>query len=251
MAAILETTPMHIAILETGRINAEIADRFVRYPDMFRQLFAQTPASGFTFSEVAVIDGELPASIDAYDGYLVTGSAAGVYDDFPWISPLMAFIRAAHAGDKPLVGICFGHQVIAQALGGHAEKWSGGWGLGVCDVALHDTPDWMPPCDSVKLIHLHQDQVTRLPDNAIHLGSTGFCANAAFYIGDNVFCMQGHPEFEPDYTAALMAVRTDTMGKDAVAAATQSLESGHEGVTIAGWIVDFFTHHAAARAAAA
>lgn len=242
---------MQIAILETGRINAEIADRFPRYPDMFRQLFEHTSATDLSFVEVAVIDGDMPASVDEHDGYLVTGSAAGVYDSLPWIPPLMDFIRAAHAADKPLVGICFGHQIIAHALGGHAEKWHGGWGLGVYDVALHDTPAWMPPRDRVKLIHIHQDQVVRLPENATHLGSTDFCANAAFYIGDNVFCMQGHPEFERDYTAALMAARTETMGTDNVAAATQTLEAGHEGVTIANWIVNFFTRHAASRAAAA
>ncbi|MGB1176617.1 MAG: glutamine amidotransferase-related protein [Candidatus Puniceispirillaceae bacterium] len=239
---------MHIAILETGRINAEIADRFPRYPDMFRQLFAD---SNLTFTEVAVIDGQLPDSIDDFDGYLVTGSAAGVYDSFSWIPPLMAFIRAAHDGDKPLVGICFGHQVIAHALGGQARKWDHGWGLGVYDVTLHDTPPWMPSRDSVKLIHIHQDQVVRLPEGATHLGSTSFCQNAAFYIDDNVFCMQGHPEFDRDYTAALMETRTDSMGAEPVAVATRSLESGHEGGTIASWIVSFFTQHAASRAAAA
>jgi len=242
---------MHIAILETGRINAEIADRFPRYPDMFRQLFAQTAGDDLTFTEVAVIDGDMPDPVDEYDGYLVTGSAAGVYDSYKWIAPLMDFIRAAHAADKPLVGICFGHQVIAHALGGHAEKWHGGWGLGVYDVALRDTPAWMPARDSVKLIHIHQDQVVRLPEGATRLGSTDFCENAAYYIGDNVFCMQGHPEFERDYTAALMAARTDSMGAGPVADATQSLDSGHEGVTIAGWIVNFFIRHAASRAAAA
>ena len=241
---------MQIAILETGRINARIADRFPRYPDMFRHLFAKTAANDLTFTEVAVIDGDLPASPEDFDGYLVTGSAAGVYDKYGWIAPLMEFIRAAHAADKPLVGICFGHQVIAHALGGHAEKWPHGWGLGVHDVALHDTPPWMTPCDSVKLIHLHQDQVVRLPQDATLVGSTDFCRNAAFRIGDNVFCVQGHPEFEADYTAALMQVRTDTMGVDKVATATRSLEAGHEGVTTAGWIVDFFTQHARSRAPA-
>ena len=113
---------MRIAILETGRINAEIADRFARYPDMFRTMFdgaTQQGAGqhGMKFVEVPVVDGVIPDDVDDYDGYLVTGSAAGVYDEFDWIAPLMAFLRTAHAADKPLVGICFGHQVIAHALG--------------------------------------------------------------------------------------------------------------------------------------
>ena len=121
---------MNIAILETGSINADIADRFSRYPDMFRKMFADAGSTGITFSEVPVLDGVFPASVDDYDGYLVTGSAAGVYDDFDWIDPLKAFIRDIHAAGKPLVGVCFGHQIIAQALGGTCIKWPGGWGVG-------------------------------------------------------------------------------------------------------------------------
>ena len=241
---------MHIAILETGRINAEIADRFPRYPEMFRSLFARQRGSGLVFSEVAVIDGEFPAAAEAYDGYIVTGSAAGVYDDFDWIPPLMDFIRAVHAADRPLVGICFGHQVIAHALGGHAEKWHDGWGLGVYDVDLDAPPAWIPPADRVKLTHIHQDQVVRLPEAATRHGSTDFCRNAMFSIADNVFCMQGHPEFEPDYTAALMTARRDAMGPDRVDSAIDSLAGGHEGDRVAGWIVEFFRRHADARRAA-
>ena len=241
---------MHIAILETGRINAEIADRFPRYPQMFRSLFGRQQDSGLVFSEVAVIDGEFPASVEDYDGYLVTGSAAGVYDEYDWILPLMEFIRAAHAADRPLVGICFGHQVIAHALGGFTEKWRGGWGLGVYNVDLASCPAWVPPTGQVKLIHIHQDQVVRLPAEATTHGSTSFCENAMFSIADNVFCMQGHPEFEPDYTAALMTARSDSMGPDRVAHALGTLGDGHEGDRVASWIVDFFRHHAGARAAA-
>jgi len=241
---------MKIAILETGRINEAIAARFDRYPQMFRTMFAQAGADDLDLVTVPVIDGEIPASVDDFDGYLVTGSAAGVYDDFDWIAPLMAFLRDAHAADKPLVGICFGHQVIAQALGGHTEKWHGGWGLGVYDVALDQTPDWMPRDNSVRLIHLHQDQVVRLPEDAKRIGSNDFCANAMFHIGDNVFCMQGHPEFTPDYTAALMDARVDIMGQERVAEATRSLEDDHQGVAIAGWIASFFRQHGKARAAA-
>ena len=241
---------MHIAILETGRINAEIADRFPRYPQMFRDLFARQPDSGLVLSEVAVIDGTFPASVTDYDGYIVTGSAAGVYDDHDWIPPLMEFIRAAHAADRPLVGICFGHQIIAHALGGHAEKWPGGWGLGIYDVDLASRPAWVPAGDRVKLTHIHQDQVVRLPEGARRHGATSFCENAMFSLADNVFCMQGHPEFEPDYTAALMTARRDSMGPDRVDDALKSLDRGHENDRVAGWIVAFFRHHAAARAAA-
>ena len=250
---------MRIAILETGRINAAIADRFARYPDMFRAMFDKTgktggtethAGTGFAFIEVPVVDGVIPDDVQDYDGYLVTGSAAGVYDDFDWIDPLMAFLRAAHAADKPLVGICFGHQIIAHALGGRTEKWHDGWGLGVFDVALNDTPSWMPQTNQVSLIHIHQDQVVSLPEDATCIGSTSFCSNAMFHIGDNVFCMQGHPEFTEDYTSALMTSRRDSMGEARVDAALTSLEDGHEGIDMAGWIISFFMQHTKARASA-
>ena len=241
---------MQIAILETGRINEAIADRFDRYPEMFRTMFAGASATDFELTNIAVVDGELPSHEDDFDGYLVTGSAAGVYDDFDWIAPLMDFIRKAHAADKPLVGVCFGHQVIAHALGGRTEKWHDGWGLGVFDLALGDRPSWMPRDNATRLIHIHQDQVVKLPEDATLIGSTSFCANAMFHIGDNVFCMQGHPEFTADYTGALMETRRSTMGAERVDAAMKSLEGGHQGLDMADWIITFFQQHAAARAAA-
>lgn len=241
---------MQIAILETGRINEAIADRFDRYPEMFRTMFTAAGATEFELTTVPVVDGELPPHVDSFDGYLVTGSAAGVYDDFDWIAPLMDFIRDAHKADKPLVGICFGHQVIAHALGGRTEKWHDGWGIGVFDVTLDDTPSWMPAGDVARLIHIHQDQVVALPADADLIGSTSFCTNAMYHIGDNVFCMQGHPEFTPDYTAALMETRRESMGSDRVDDAMASLADDHEGITIAGWIASFFRQHAKARVAA-
>ncbi|MGC6496772.1 MAG: glutamine amidotransferase-related protein [Candidatus Puniceispirillaceae bacterium] len=241
---------MNIAILETGRINATIADRFDRYPDMFRTMFDAIGNADLVFTDVPVIDGVFPDSVDAYDGYLVTGSAAGVYDDFDWIDPLKAFIRDIYAARKPLVGVCFGHQVIAEALGGRCIKWPDGFGVGTCDVTLANTPDWMPDRESVRLIHFHQDQVTALPEGATHLGSTGYCANAMYYIDDHVFSMQGHPEFSADYTAALLTVRAADIGDDRVTGAIADLAQEHEGTTIARWIKAFFTSHMPSKSAA-
>ena len=107
----------------------------------------------------------------------------------------------------------------------------------------------MPQRDKVRLIHVHQDQVTRLPEGATHLGATGFCENAMFYVGDSVFCMQGHPEFQADYTSALLTLREDSIGTDKVATAIEGLKQEHEGISIARWILAFFAGHAASRAA--
>ena len=242
---------MHIAILEAGRTNPKMPAKFHDYFDMFETLFAdQSKNTNFKFSNVAVIDGEFPESVDDYDGYLITGSAYGVYDDAPFIPTLMAFIRIIYTAGKPLVGVCFGHQIIAQALGGTCIKWPGGWGVGTYDVALDTLPDWMPGRETVRLIHFHQDQVTALPEGAVHLGSTSFCQNAMYYIGDTVFSMQGHPEFSADYTGALLDLREDTIGGDRVAKAHDDLKQEHEGITIAGWILAFFNSHMASRSAA-
>ena len=239
---------MHIAILQAGRTNPDMPAEFQDYPDMFETLFAaQTGNDSFTFSNVPVIDGVFPESVDDYDGYLITGSAYGIYDDAPFIADLMTFIRNIFAAGKPLVGICFGHQAIAHALGGHAAKFDGGWGIGTMQVQMVGTADWIPAgIERLDLIHVHQDQVTQLPPQAVRLAESDFCKNAAFAIGKQVFSVQGHPEFTPAYTNALINIREDKIGKDRAAVARSSLENPHDGKQVGGWILDFFATHDAA-----
>ena len=135
---------MHIAILLAGHTNKAMPQRFHDYNDMFSDLFASLPlGKNFRFTTLAVVDDVFPAQIDDYDGYLVSGSAYGVYDDAPFIPKLMDFLRQIYAAKKPLAGVCFGHQIIAHALGGHARKWDKGWCLGVKELALTDLPDWI------------------------------------------------------------------------------------------------------------
>ena len=131
---------MHIAILEAGRTNPDMPAKFRDYPDMFETLFAHQPKSAdFRFSIIPVIDDVFPPTVDDFDGYLVTGSAYGVYDNAPFIPRLIVFIQKIFAAGKPFVGICFGHQIVAHALGGHATKFEDGWGIGIFNGITRNT----------------------------------------------------------------------------------------------------------------
>ena len=236
---------MHIAILEAGRTNPDMPTEFHHYPDMFETLFADQPNSAdFHFSIVPVIDDVFPKAVDDYDGYLVTGSAYGVYDDAPFIPKLMALIQDIFAAGKPLVGVCFGHQIVAQALGGHAVKFDGGWGIGTMTIKIVGKADWIPAnTGQLELIHVHQDQVIALPPGAVRLAQSDFCQNAAFAIGKQVFAIQGHPEFTPAYTNALIDIREGRIGKERASTARISLQKAHDGRQVGGWILDFFAAH--------
>jgi GMP synthase (glutamine-hydrolysing) len=148
-----------------------------------------------------VLDGVLPDSVHHADGWLITGSRFAAYEDHPWIPPLEDFLRRAYAAAVPIVGICFGHQILAQALGGRVEKFAGGWSAGQVAYGLKGGPDpaW--------LLAWHQDQVVVKPNDAEVVGSTPFCRYAALAYGDRAFTLQPHPEFTPDFLADLVAAR--------------------------------------------
>ena len=242
---------MKIAILQTGTTNPAMPSRFQDYPALFTDMFSSDPrATQHSFAPVAVFDGDMPPVVDAYDAYIITGSKHGVYDDLPWIVPLMTFIRAAHDADVPMVGVCFGHQIIAHALGGYAAKSNRGWGLGIHRVKLRDHPDWMPADDYIRLIHIHQDQVETLPPGAQLIGSNEFCPNAMFVISDSVLCVQGHPEFTIAYIDQLMRVRADVFDSETLETAQVSLEDGHDGTRFASYILCFLNAHQHRRTAA-
>ena len=242
---------MHIAILLAGHTNKAMPQRFHDYHDMFTILFQGLPnAEGFRFTTLAVVDDIFPNHPDDYDGYLISGSAYGVYDDAPFISRLIDLIQKIHQAKKPLFGVCFGHQIIAHALGGKAQKWHKGWVLGTTEVRLTKLPDWVEEKDwidakdnTINLIHVHQDQVTKLPRGAKLIGTANPCKNAAYIIGDTVFAVQGHPEFDAPYTDALVGLLADRAGESAVKAARESLSTPHDGMRIANWILAFFLRH--------
>ncbi|AVO39459.1 type 1 glutamine amidotransferase [Pukyongiella litopenaei] len=187
---------MRIGILQTGHAPDDLMEATGDYDAMFRRLLA---GNGFDFDTYAVVDGDFPENAGSADGWLITGSKHGAYDDLPWIAPLERLIRAIRDSGRPLVGICFGHQIIAQALGGRVEKFAGGWSVGATDYDRGD--------ERLTLNAWHQDQVTALPDGAQVIAGNDFCANAILAYGDTIWTVQPHPEFGSDFIDGLLRTR--------------------------------------------
>jgi GMP synthase (glutamine-hydrolysing) len=189
---------MKIGILQTGLAPVELAAHTGEYPDMFARFLA---GRGFDFQAYNILNHEFPNSHTDADGWLITGSKYGVYEGHDWIEPLEELVRAIYAADFPLVGVCFGHQIIAQALGGKVEKFKDGWSIGHAEYQIDGV------IEPVQLNAWHQDQVVELPKDARVIGSSEFCENAMLAYGDKVITVQPHPEFGDEFIDGLLEHR--------------------------------------------
>ena len=227
---------MKLGILRTGAPPKGL-DRFGSYPDMFRALLG---ADAYAYSVFAVDEGELPPSPDACQAYLVTGSSSGAYDADPWIADLMGFLRAAK-GRAALVGVCFGHQVMAQAFGGRVVKSPKGWGLGEQTYQVLRREPWMDQSSQVRLPGSHQDQVVEAPPGAEVFAASDFTPLGALAYRDQpAISIQLHPEFEPDYAVALIENRRGARLSDAEAdRAVASYRTPDDRARVGGWIRNF------------
>ena len=224
---------MKIAILETGKPPGDLAERFGDYPAMFRDLLGE----GFETGSFDVAAGDFPAKVEDHAGYLITGSPAGVYDELPWIAELATFIKRAK-GRARLVGICFGHQAMAEALGGHVEKSDKGWGVGLHAYPIVRREPWMDDVAMISAPASHQDQVVLQPPGTEVIASSVFTPYAGLAWRDGgAVSFQFHPEFSPDYAKALIAERHDrTPDPDAAIA---SLDAPNDNARVGEWIRRF------------
>ena len=234
---------MHIGILKTDAVRPEWVGAFGEYPDMFERLVRGADSSArFTTWDVEAGIHPSEGEIDSVDGFIITGSKSSVYDDKSWIRDLEGLIRALHAKRKKMVGICFGHQIIAKALGGLVSKSEKGWGVGIHTYELDKATFDGAQSRQLKLLVSHQDQVYELPPGARNVVSNAHCENAGFVMGDHIFTLQGHPEFIDEYSDAIMSYRYDMIGADRVALGRASLQQhNHEGGRVASWMLSFLT----------
>jgi len=228
---------MKIAILLTDIDTSDFANQF---PDDAQKVvnLMQPLVPDWSFHRYPVRDGVFPQDVLAYDGLIITGSPASVHDDRPWIAPLLAAIRRAHAARLPMVGICFGHQAIALALGGQVAHNPRGWGLGTVTTEFHHHKPWMvPPHPRIRLWRWHNEVVTHLPPGAEVLGRDPLADISAFCIGDHVLTTQHHPEITEDYMRKLLTEYGGDVDPQLMAQALASCDDGAEGALFAGWMV--------------
>lgn len=232
---------MKLTIVETGLAPDTIRDDHPDYPAMFRRLIGAADAN-LTYETVSVVKGAPLPDPAALDAILITGSPAGVYDPEPWMTPLMDFIRWAADAKTPQIGVCFGHQAMAQALGGHVTKSDKGWGVGRHAYDIMKTPRWMDevPADGFALAVSHQDQVLIPPPGAQVIAASPFTDFAALhYKTIPAISFQGHPEFDDDFARALYMARRERLGETVADEAVASLTEPHQNASVARWMAAF------------
>jgi GMP synthase (glutamine-hydrolysing) len=209
-----------IGLLECDHVDDRYRSIGGDYVDMFERLLPTVDLVPYD-----VVGGVFPAAPDECDGWVVTGSRHSVYEELDWIVRLRALVSDLHVAQVPIVGICFGHQLLAHSTGGRTAA-AGFWGAGAHDLDSGE-----------RLLYLHQDQVVALPDDAKVLASADHCPNAVITVGETMLGIQAHPEFAGEYVAALLQAREERIGADVVEAALASLDAPRHEDVAAGWML--------------
>ncbi len=232
---------MHIGLLLPGAPPPPLDQRFPDYGVMCADWLQSATTAALAFTSYKVYDNHFPEQLDAFNALVILGSPASAYEPLPWIASLETTILEAVAKQIPMFGICFGHQIIAQALGGRVEKASAGWGVGVHQYQTHSSRSELALPNPLSLRVSHQDQVTQLPQRAIVVASSAFCPYAALYYPDTALTFQGHPEFSREYSEALLKLRRgDSISQGVADEGMASLSQTVDNTALAELCLRFF-----------
>ena len=230
---------MKIGILQCDSTMEHFRAEHGNYPGMFISLFHSVdPELEFEVYNVELE--QFPQAPEKCEAYLITGSRYSVYDSKRWIENLEKYVLELHERKCPMLGICFGHQMVARALGGKTEAAEQGWGVGVQNYQTVSTQKWIQPAlKKFSLLASHKDQVTKLPKNAELIAESDFCPYAAFRIDNHILTFQGHPEFQKAYSKALILYRQQILGPEVFEEGIKSLEQSIQPQEITHWMINF------------
>ncbi len=230
---------MKAAILVCDQVAQPLASTHGQYDHMIQQMFAQRDDT-IEFDRFNCQAGDYPDDIEAYDFYITSGSKSSAYEDEKWIKQLIAFVQKLDRAKKKLIGICFGHQIIALARGGKVEKSTKGWGVGMSHNQLLKQPAWMKqkPQD-LKILVSHQDQVTEIKGNHQVLAGSDFCPNFMVQWDQHFLSIQGHPEWQNSYSQDLMHLRRNIIPAEKVEKGLASLADKTDNLLFTQWVLDF------------
>jgi GMP synthase-like glutamine amidotransferase len=230
---------LRIGLIQCGHVHPDLVPTLGDYPELFADLLGP---HGIELTTFDVDHEQFPVDLGGFDGWVVSGSANSAYEDLPWIHRTEELLRKLVADRAPMVAVCFGHQLLAQALGGRVAKAPGGWGAGMHRYDFCSEPlPWMEPSPvgGVRIIASHQDQVVELPEGAVVIARTDHCPIAAYTLGSSVLAIQPHPEFTAEVSRGLVERRRDRIGAEASDAALASLSEPLDQDLVAGWMARF------------
>ncbi len=239
---------LRIGLLLCDDIDEEDREQHGSYTTMFQNAL-DADAEEIHLTAIRCFEGETLPQPRAFDGYLISGSRYGVYEDRPWIKSLQQFVVDCWEQNVRMVGICFGHQLIAHSLGGRTEKAECGWGFGIQAAQVTDRKSWMDDSGQCmrslddgryNLVVIHQDQVVKVPPEFETIAANDFCPNSMIVADNKMLGIQGHPEFDKEFCASRAAFRKELIGAEVYRNTLRSLaQQDTDSAMVMQWIHNF------------
>ncbi len=230
---------MRLGLLQCDVVDGELGEKFGDYPRLYREAFERAGLA----ADWRVFDctqREFPKDVTQCDAYLISGSRHAVYQGLDWYGDLVKLVRKLDATARPLLGICFGHQVLADAFGAAVAKSENGWGIGIYPYQLLQREPWMQPWqESIHVPVCHEDQVLELPQTAVGLAQNNHCQQFFVQFSKTSLGLQGHPEFEPDFMRDLIETERDKLSSGQLDRARASLRIAPDNQLVCRWLANF------------